>query len=92
MEYKNNNEVYFCKYHVVWRPKYRRKVLVNGVDVRRWCCLSPSITSSLSKKETMVIAEIELNEGTLCSSISATDYEAGSIRKKPWEKTGLFGR
>ena len=35
MEYKsNNNVVYSCKYHVVWCPKYRRKVLVNGVDAR----------------------------------------------------------
>lgn len=30
----NNNIVYSCKYHVVWCPKYRRKVLVNGVDTR----------------------------------------------------------
>lgn len=30
----NNNVVYSCKYHVVWCPKYRRKVLVDGVDVR----------------------------------------------------------
>ena len=30
----NNNVVYSCKYHVVWCPKYRRAVLVNGVDVR----------------------------------------------------------
>ena len=35
MEYKSNrNIVYSCKYHVVFCPKYRRKVLVNGVDVR----------------------------------------------------------
>lgn len=35
MKYKsNNNVVYSCKYHVVWCPKYRRKVLVNGVDAR----------------------------------------------------------
>ena len=35
MKYKsNNNVVYSCKYHVVWCPKYRRKVLVNGVDSR----------------------------------------------------------
>ena len=35
MEYKSNrNVVYSCKYHVVWCPKYRRKVLVNGIDVR----------------------------------------------------------
>jgi putative transposase len=30
----NNNVVYSCKYHVVWCPKYRRKVLINGVDER----------------------------------------------------------
>lgn len=35
MEYKsNNNIVYSCKYHVIWCPKYRRKVLVRGVDER----------------------------------------------------------
>lgn len=35
MGYKsNNNVVYSCKYHVVFCPKYRRSVLVNGVDVR----------------------------------------------------------
>ena len=30
----NNNVVYSCKYHMVWCSKYRRAVLVNGVDVR----------------------------------------------------------
>ena len=30
----NRNIVYSCKYHIVWCPKYRRKVLVNGVDIR----------------------------------------------------------
>ncbi len=35
MKYKsNNNVVYSCKYHVVWCLKYRRKVLIDGVDVR----------------------------------------------------------
>jgi putative transposase len=35
MEYKSNrNVVYSCKYHIVWTPKYRRPVLVDGVDVR----------------------------------------------------------
>ena len=35
MEYKsNNNVVYSCKYHVVWCPKYRRKVLVGAVAER----------------------------------------------------------
>ena len=33
--YKSNKDVtYSCKYHVVWCPKYRRSVLINGVDTR----------------------------------------------------------
>ena len=33
--YKSNNNIIFsCKYHIVWCPKYRRKVLINGVDKR----------------------------------------------------------
>lgn len=35
MKYKSNkNIVYSCKYHVVWCPKYRRKVLVGDVEIR----------------------------------------------------------
>ena len=30
----NHNVVFSCKYHVVWCPKYRRKVLVDGIDER----------------------------------------------------------
>lgn len=35
MKYKSNNNVtYSCIYHVVFCPKYRRPVLVDGVDDR----------------------------------------------------------
>ena len=35
MEYKSNhNVVYSCKYHVVFCPKYRRKVLIGDVEIR----------------------------------------------------------
>lgn len=35
MKYKsNNNIVYSCRYHVVWCPKYRRKVLISNVKTR----------------------------------------------------------
>jgi putative transposase len=35
MPFKSNNHVtYSCTYHVVWCPKYRRKVLVDGIDER----------------------------------------------------------
>lgn len=30
----NNNVVYSCQYHVIWCPKYRRKVMVEPVDAR----------------------------------------------------------
>ncbi len=31
-KYKSNkNIIYYCKYHVVWCPKYRRKVLIDDV-------------------------------------------------------------
>ena len=34
-KYKSNRHIlYSCKYHVIWCPKYRRKVLINNVDVR----------------------------------------------------------
>ena len=35
MKYKsNNNIVYSCKYHVVWCPKYRRKILTGQIETR----------------------------------------------------------
>lgn len=34
-KYKSSEHlVYSCQYHVIFCPKYRRKVLVNGVDTR----------------------------------------------------------
>jgi len=35
MKYKSNNNImYYCKYHVVWCSKYRRKVLVGDIETR----------------------------------------------------------
>jgi putative transposase len=34
-QYKSNRNIaYSCKYHIIWCPKYRRKVLVGDVEVR----------------------------------------------------------
>jgi len=34
-EYNNKyNLIYSCQYHVIFTPKYRRKVLVDGIDIR----------------------------------------------------------
>ncbi|MCL6477061.1 MAG: IS200/IS605 family transposase [Peptococcaceae bacterium] len=47
--------VYSCKYHVVFCPKYRRKVLINGVDERL-----KDITRQLADEYQVEIIEIEI--------------------------------
>ena len=47
----NRNVVFSCKYHVVWCPKYRRKVLVDGVDER----LKGIIRSAVAERGASVI-------------------------------------
>ena len=32
--YNNSHLIYSCQYHVIFCPKYRRKVLKDGVDIR----------------------------------------------------------
>ena len=51
----NNNVVYSCKYHVIWCPKYRRKLLNNGVDTK----LKEIISQALKEKNSELI-EIEV--------------------------------
>ena len=56
MKYKsNNNVVYSCKYHVVWCPKYRRKVLVSGVDERL-----KSLVQEICKERSISLIEMEV--------------------------------
>ena len=50
------------------------------------------VTSSRSKKETVVITEMELDQEALQPAISATGYDVGAIRKESWQTTDLFGR
>jgi putative transposase len=50
MEYKSNrNVVYSCKYHVVWTPKFRRPVLVDGVDERIKAILAEVVAETRSE-------------------------------------------
>jgi putative transposase len=52
-QYKSNaNVVYSCKYHVVWTPKYRRKVLTAEVATR----LSGIIRESCSEMRCEILA------------------------------------
>ena len=51
----NRHVMYSCKYHIVWCPKYRRSVLVNGVDKR----LKEIIQQSAAEFQATVI-ELEI--------------------------------
>jgi len=52
MKFKTNrNIVYNCQYHVIWCVKYRRKVLIDAVDIR--------LKEILRQVSTDVQAEIE---------------------------------
>jgi putative transposase len=49
------NVTYSCKYHIVWCPKYRRSVLVGGVEAR----LNEIIRAAAEEKQVDVI-EMEI--------------------------------
>jgi len=56
LDYQSNRHVvYSCKYHIIWCPKYRRPVLVNGVDQR----LKEIIQQTAAEFEATVI-ELEI--------------------------------
>jgi putative transposase len=51
----NHNVTYDCHYHVVWCPKYRRKVLVNGVDARL-----KQIIAEVCQEHDALVEEVEV--------------------------------
>lgn len=56
IKYKSNaNVIYSCKYHVVWCPKYRKSVLVDGADVRL-----KEVIQSVAKECQSEILELEV--------------------------------
>ena len=51
----NNNVVFSCKYHVIWCPKYRRKVLMDSIEVRL-----ENIINDTCKELGVIIIELEI--------------------------------
>lgn len=51
----NNNVVYSCKYHVIWCPKYRRRVLDTPIDARL-----KQIVSDVCDETNSEVIEIEV--------------------------------
>ena len=50
------------------------------------------VTSSHTKKQTVILAEKDIPEQELKSVVAKTGYNVVSVRSEPYEKKGLFGR
>lgn len=94
----NNNIVYSCKYHVVWCPKYRRKVLTNGVDVRLKELLllyAANLSADILKIEIMpdhvhILMEVDPQFGIHKAVKSLKSYTSKALRKEfPFLKTKI---
>ena len=59
----SSNIVYSCKYHIVWCPKYRRKVLVDEVAVR----LETIMRETAAEKQVEII-EMEITPALACGA------------------------
>ena len=53
----NNNVIYSCKYHIIWCPKYRRKVLVGDVEIRL-----KELIHEIAKELKVEIIEVETDK------------------------------
>lgn len=99
VSYKSNkNVVYSCKYHIIWCPKYRRKVLVDGIDER----LKNIIYEQANDLQTEVIeleimpdhvhllAEVDPQFGVHRFVKSVKGYSSRVLRKEyPWLKSRI---
>ena len=65
--------------------------LINGIFAVRGAFPVKKVSSSHSKKQTVIITEQDIDEQELKAVIDGTGYESGAVRKEPYEKKGLFG-
>lgn len=49
------------------------------------------VTSSHTKKETVILTENDIDDQKLKDAISETGYEVLGVSREPYEKKGLFG-
>lgn len=49
------------------------------------------VTSSHTKKQTVMITEQDIPDGELKDAIAKAGYDAVAVSREPYEKKGLFG-
>jgi putative transposase len=99
MKYKSNrNVVYSCKYHVVFCPKYRRSVLINGVDERLKELIQETrnrLSVELLEMEIMpdhvhLLIEVDPQYGIHKAVKQIKGYSSRVLREEfPWLKTRI---
>ena len=67
--HSHHNIVYSCKYHVVFCPKYRRKVLVDGVATRL-----KELVEQIAEEYQFEAIEVEI--GSRCNGTSGVPAES----------------
>ena len=79
----NSNIVYSCKYHVVWCPKYRRKILTNGIDTRLKELLlayAANISVDIMPDQVHILMEVEPQFGIHKAVKSLKGYTSKILR------------
>ena len=59
----NRNVVYSCKYHIVWCPKYRRKVLIDQIAARL-----KTILREVAAEHRAAVLELEITPALACGA------------------------
>jgi len=72
--------VYSCQYHVVWCPKYRRRVRIDGVDVRL-----KTILREVATERRAEVIEMEVRPDQVHLLVSV-DLQFGIHRLVRWMK------
>lgn len=98
-KYKSSHSiVYSCQYHVIFCPKYRRKVLIDGVDVRLKELLIEKqkeygyelIESEVMPEHVHLLLDVNPQVGVISVIAKIKGYTATVLRKEfPWLKKRL---
>ena len=78
--HSNNNVVYSCIYHVIWCPKYRRKVLVGQVETRLKQIISEVTQKCLCKIQEMEVMPDHVHLFVKCSTTDSPHWIIGQLK------------
>lgn len=96
--HSSHSVVYSCQYHIIFCPKYRRKVLIEGVDTRLKELLKEKqseygyelIETEVMPDHVHLLLSIDPRVGVLSVIGKIKGYSANVLRKEfPWLRSRL---